>query len=61
MTFVNRSQPKTEIKSPQLARDITELVEPDSQTDPKFQRPVTALDSEIVSIDARYVLTNLYK
>ena len=31
------SKPKTEDASPQLARDIVELVEPDSQTDPKFQ------------------------
>lgn len=31
------SKPKTEDKSPQLARDILELVEPDVQTDPKFQ------------------------
>ena len=31
------SKPKTEDANPQLARDIVELVEPDSQTDPKFQ------------------------
>jgi hypothetical protein len=31
------SKPKTEDANPQLARDILELVEPDSQTDPKFQ------------------------
>lgn len=31
------SKPKTEDAHPQLARDILELVEPDSQTDPKFQ------------------------
>lgn len=31
------SKPKTEDADPQLARDILELVEPDSQTDPKFQ------------------------
>lgn len=31
------SKPKTEEANPQLARDIIELVEPDSQTDPKFQ------------------------
>jgi len=30
-------KPKTEDANPQLARDIVELVEPDSQTDPKFQ------------------------
>ena len=30
-------KPKTEDANPQLARDILELVEPDSQTDPKFQ------------------------
>jgi len=31
------SKPKTEDANLQLARDILELVEPDSQTDPKFQ------------------------
>ena len=31
------SKPKTEDANPQLAQDIIELVEPDSQTDPKFQ------------------------
>jgi len=31
------SKPKTEDANPQLAQDILELVEPDSQTDPKFQ------------------------
>ena len=31
------SKPKTEDANPQLARAILELVEPDSQTDPKFQ------------------------
>lgn len=31
------SRPKTEAANPQLARDMLELVEPDSQTDPKFQ------------------------
>ena len=30
-------KPKTEDANPQLARDIIELVEPQSQTDPKFQ------------------------
>lgn len=30
-------KPRTEDANPQLARDILELVEPDSQTDPKFQ------------------------
>ena len=30
-------RPKTEDANPQLARDIKDLVEPDSQTDPKFQ------------------------
>jgi len=30
-------KPKTEDADPQLARDMIELVEPDSQTDPKFQ------------------------
>lgn len=30
-------RPKTEVANPQLAQDIVELVEPDSQTDPKFQ------------------------
>lgn len=32
-----RCKPKTEDANPQLARDILELVEPHSQTDPKFQ------------------------
>jgi len=31
------SKPKTEDANPQLAQGIIELVEPDSQTDPKFQ------------------------
>ena len=31
------SKPKTEDANPQLAQDILALVEPDSQTDPKFQ------------------------
>ena len=30
-------RPKTEEARPQLAQDIMDLVEPDSQTDPKFQ------------------------
>ena len=30
-------KPKTEVKNPQLEQDIRALVEPDSQTDPKFQ------------------------